>query len=234
MLLEQMNWMQVEEYLKKEDRLVLVAGTTEAHGYYSVATDTQIPWELAKVACERENVILAPVLHYGVSPSLMAFPGTVTLESGTYLDMIEQILRSFIRHGFKRILILTGHGSNVIAQNILAGLREEFPDVMIKFRSWYLTHRAAEFMMGLGGRPEHHGSWIEGFPWINQFAPVPTKVEPDVDWTDYKSVTPKELRARMIEGTGGGVFARDEKTMRAYFQEGLEDVLEVLQGEWKP
>jgi creatinine amidohydrolase len=234
MLLEQMNWMQVEEYLKKEDRLVLVLGSTEDHGYYSLGTDTQVPWEIAKVACEEEGVILAPALPYGPSPNLMAFPGTVSLDSRTYLYLIELILRSFIRHGFRRIFVLNGHGGNVIAERISCSLREEFPDVMIKFRSSYVLPSALEFQKERGSQAANHGTWIEGFPWINQFVPIPVKEKPEVDWSDSKSLTAQELRDRLGDGTGGGVYTQDEKTMREYFQVHVNDVLEVLRSKWTP
>jgi len=232
MLLEQMNWMQVEEYLKADDRLVLVLGSTEEHGYYSVATDTQCPWEIAKAACERENVVLAPALPYGPSFGLMAYPGTVNIEYATYLNLVEQILQSFIQHGFRRILILNGHRGNKIAEGLAGVLRHKNPGVMIKFRSWYLLPSVLEFMERLGGKEDHHGAWIEGFPWINQVAPLPEGRKPDVDWTDYHSLTPRELRERLGDGTGGGEYARDEKTMRDYFQVAVEDVVRLLRGPW--
>jgi creatinine amidohydrolase len=233
MLLEQMNWMQVEEYLKREDRLVLVLGSTEDHGYYSLATDTQIPWEIAKIACEQEGVILAPALPYGPSPNLMAYPGTVSVDSRTYLDLVEQILRSFIRHGFRRILILSGHGGNVIVERLMGTLREQHSGVMIKFRSSYVLPSALDFQVKRNASPSYHGSWIEGFPWINQVGPIPDVRKPDVDWTDYKSLTPEEVRDRLVDGTGGGIYALDEQTMREYFQLHVDDVLAVLRGEWK-
>jgi creatinine amidohydrolase/Fe(II)-dependent formamide hydrolase-like protein len=50
MLIEKSNWMMVEEYLKKDDRIVFVLGATEEHGYNTLATDTQCAYEVAKEA----------------------------------------------------------------------------------------------------------------------------------------------------------------------------------------
>ncbi|MDH7488024.1 MAG: serine/threonine-protein kinase [Anaerolineae bacterium] len=57
--------------------------------------------------------------------------------------------------------------------------------------------------------------------------------KPDVDWTDYHSLTPREIRERLGDGTGGGEYERDEKTMREYFQVAVEDVVQLLRGPWE-
>ena len=234
MLLEQMSWMDVEKYLKNNDRLVMVTGSTENHAYLSLGTDTQCPWEIAKAACEKENVVLAPALHYGMCRHWMAYPGTVSLNPKTYLDLISDLLSSFMHHGFNRILILNGHGGNDFVKSYLGGYREDNPEVMIKYRNWFQLPEVSKFMEKLGGIEDHHASWVEGFPWINQVGPLPAKEKPDVDWKDYGSLTPEELRERMGDGSGGGAYSMDEKTMRKYFQVAVEDVLNILQGDWMP
>jgi creatinine amidohydrolase len=236
MLLEHMNWMDVEQYLKKDDRLVFVTGSTEEHGYYSVATDTQTTWEIAKAACELEKVILAPALPYGVCPGLMAYPGTVSLDPRTYLNLIDQILRSFVSHGFKRIIILNGHGGNTFAATIIGAVREDNPEVMIKYCDW-IGPRVAKFLEKEGETPYgHHADWTEGFPWINQVGPLPSGKKPAVDPPGYSgrhlSRTAQENRERLGAGMGGGFYSKDEKTMRAYFQAAVDDLLDALRGEW--
>ncbi len=44
MRIEDLNWMDVEEYLKHDDRLILVVGACEQHGYLSLLSDVKIPW----------------------------------------------------------------------------------------------------------------------------------------------------------------------------------------------
>ena len=236
MLLEHMNWMDVEEYLKKDDRLVLVTGSTEQHGYYSVATDTQCPWETAKAACEIEQVILAPALPYGVSPGWMAYPGTVSLDPRTYLDVIDQILRSFVSHGFKRIIILNAHGGNTFAAKIIGVVREDHPDVMIKYCGW-IGPKATKFLEKEGASSYQHASWVEGFSWINQVGPLPSGEKPPVGFlTEHREYhfgrTPQENRERLGDGMAGGFYSKDEKTMREYFQATVDDLLDALRGEW--
>jgi creatinine amidohydrolase len=233
MLLEKMNWMDVEEHLKKDDRLVLVTGSVEEHGYYSVATDAIVPFEIAKAACEVEGVVLAPAQPYGVSPGLMAYPGTVSLDPRTYLDLVHQILKSFVRHGFKRIFVLNGHGENTFAEMVCGWIREENPEAMVKWRQWYSLPNVVKFQVKHGGHADHHAAWIELFPWINQVGPQPDGKKEDADyWVDYFSYLPEEVKERFGDGVTGGFYSLDEEIMREYFKVAVDDVLDILRGDW--
>ena len=57
MKFEDLNWMQVEEYLKTDDRLILVLGACEQHGYLSLMTDVKIPMALAEEASRQSGVL---------------------------------------------------------------------------------------------------------------------------------------------------------------------------------
>jgi len=74
MLMEHLNWMQVEEYLKNDDRIVLVTGATEEHGYNSLGTDTQCPWEMAREACDREASCWRLPFPMAHRPFSLAYP----------------------------------------------------------------------------------------------------------------------------------------------------------------
>ena len=89
-----LNWMQVEEYLKKDDRLMLVIGATEQHGYLSLLTDTEIPLALAEAAAKQSGVLVAPPISFGCSPYFLAYPGTLSLRVTTLLSIVEDIVRS--------------------------------------------------------------------------------------------------------------------------------------------
>src|SRR5512147_1758297 len=112
MKIAEMNWMQVEEYLKHDDRAVVPLGSTEQHAYLSLSTDSILAEHVAVEAAEPIGVTVFPVVVYGLTPYFMAYPGTVSLRANTYLQVIHDILESLTQHGFKRIVFVNGHGGN--------------------------------------------------------------------------------------------------------------------------
>src|SRR5512137_2482788 len=103
MHLEDLNWMDVEKYLKQEDRMLLVTGACEQHGYLSLLTDIKIPLALADAASQQTGVLVAPPLNFGLSPYFRDYPGTLTLRVNTLLAAVEDIICSAYHQGFRRI-----------------------------------------------------------------------------------------------------------------------------------
>jgi len=58
-----MNWMDVEAYLEKDDRIIIITGATEQHAYLSLLTDIMVPSKIADAVAEREKVLIAPPLN---------------------------------------------------------------------------------------------------------------------------------------------------------------------------
>src|SRR5881398_3170690 len=116
MRISEMNWMMVEEYLRRDDRPVLPLGCTEQHAYLSLSTDSILAERLAVEAAEPLGVAVFPVVAYGITPYFRAFPGTISLRVETYLSLLGDILNAMAEQGFRRILIVNGHGGNAPAQ----------------------------------------------------------------------------------------------------------------------
>lgn len=96
--------------------VVVPVGAIEQHGpHLPVSTDITSSYEVARraaLAIDSFPVLIAPPVWWGVSPHHMAFPGTISLSTETFVNLLVEICRSIAAHGFRRILILNGHGGN--------------------------------------------------------------------------------------------------------------------------
>ena len=113
MFLAHMNHLQVTEYLKRSDTIVIPVGSIENHGLHMpLGTDALIPDELCRLLDQRSDLLIAPTVNYGATDDLAAFPGTVSIGTEGLIALLRAICDEFYRHGFRHFLILNGHGGN--------------------------------------------------------------------------------------------------------------------------
>src|SRR5204862_5742565 len=98
-----LNWMQLEAYLERDDRIVLPLGSTEQHAYLSLETDNLLAEGVAVETAEPLGVPVLPVLPYGLTPTFAAYPGSPTLRLETFVAVVRDLLESLYRQGFHRI-----------------------------------------------------------------------------------------------------------------------------------
>jgi len=219
MKISEMNWMQVEEYLAKDKRLIIVVGAIEQHGYLSLATDVKIPMKLAEAVSEKTGVLIAPPMNFGCSPYFTSYPGTLSVRVSTLLAVIEDIIRSAYYQGFRKFLMLNGHGGNTAISTFLYELANELPDLQAKFYSWWTQDVIADIAKkhGLEG---NHANWMEAFP----FTVVSDM--PEVKKDTFESTHPmntEEVRKICGDGSFGGDYLADEKVM--------DEILDACSGE---
>lgn len=113
--LHKMSWPEVAQAAQTVDLVLIPIGSTEQHGpHLGLGQDHLI----ANAYCERAAQRLAPrllalpAIPWGISDHHMNFPGTMTLRPETFLDLLEDIIVSMRHHGFRRFLIVNGHGGN--------------------------------------------------------------------------------------------------------------------------
>src|SRR3954454_10071003 len=113
--------MQLEELLGHEDRIVLPLGSTEQHAYLSLGTDAILSERLAVEAAEPLGVPVLPAQPVGMTPAFLADPGSLSIGLETYVALLRDLVGSLRGHGFRRILLLNGHGGNSSAAVQLVG-----------------------------------------------------------------------------------------------------------------
>ena len=224
MRFEDLNWMDVESYLKTDDRLMLVTGACEQHGYLSLLTDSKIPLALASAASQQTGVLVGPALNFGISPYFATYPGTISLRAQTYLAVISDIVRSLHGYGFRRLLFVNGHGGNAPAQGALAELVNELPDLQVSWYAWWLAPSTAQVAQAAGLTP-YHASWSEAFSFC-RVADLPAGEKPPA--SSPRLLNAQETRALYRDGVFGGAYSASEAVMQQLFDACVADVVERL------
>ncbi|NIN53248.1 MAG: creatininase family protein [Nitrososphaeria archaeon] len=109
--LQHMSWEEVEELRDKSGGVAIVpAGSTEQHGrHLPCGTDAFSAIGIANELGKRVGALVTPPLWFGWSPHHMAYPGTITLRPEILVEVIVDICKSLVHHGFKRIVVINGH-----------------------------------------------------------------------------------------------------------------------------
>jgi creatinine amidohydrolase len=226
MRIEDLNWMDVEEYLKHDDRLILVVGACEQHGYLSLLSDVKIPLALADAASQETGVLVAPPVNFGASPYFVSYPGTLSLRLSTLLDVVEDIVRSVYRQGFRRILVLNGHGGNSGLRQRLVELANELSGLKFQWYAWWMTHTLEAIALKHGIKPSH-ANWLEAFPFtIVSDLPSGEKTPPHVP-SDVMDAA--ETRRVYGDGSFGGPYRVSQDIMNEIFAAAKADILQLLE-----
>jgi creatinine amidohydrolase len=229
MRISDMNWMMVEEYLKRDDRCALPLGSTEQHAYLSLSVDSILAERIAVEAAEPLGVPVFPVLAYGITPYFRAFPGSITLRADTYLRVVGDILDAMAEQGFKRILIVNGHGGNAPAQSLAVEWMSDHPEIRIKFHNWWNAPKTWAETVAIDSIASH-ASWMENFPWTrlaNVIMPNQQKPMSDLDY--LRQLDSRSLREYLKDGNYGGYYQRHDEEMMKIWRAGVAETRELLE-----
>ena len=226
------NWMQIEGYLKSDDRCVIPLGSTEQHCYLSLSTDSILSERVSLEAAAPLGIPVFPVVPYGLAHHWAAFPGTITLRMETYLGLIGDILDSLAHAGFRRILMVNGHGGNMPAQNYARQWIAANPKVRILFHNWYSAPKFAAAIREID-EVASHASWLENFA-RNRLEGVemPDGAKSAVDMASLQSLDPDEIRRIAGDGNMGGRYQRPESEMDAVWAVGVAETRSLLTDGW--
>ena len=227
-----MNWMQVEEYLKRDDRAVVPLGSTEQHAYLSLLVDALIPERLARDAAEPLGIPVFPVVPYGLSPYFSAFPGTVTLRLETYVRLVRDILDSLSSAGFRRIVLVNGHGGNAPAGSVAVEWMADHPGHQVKLFNWWIAPKTLEKIKQVDPVGSH-ASWTENFPWTRLAdMALPQEQKPLVDTALKEVLDPVAFKAAVGDGNYGGVYQRPDEEMMAIWEVAVAEAREAMEAGW--
>jgi creatinine amidohydrolase len=193
-----LSYVDVQEYLKHSDTILIPKASLEQHGpHLPLSCDSITATEVAKRAGEEAGIMYTPTLWLGYSPQHMRAPGfgagTITLRSDTLLNVLYDMGRSLIHHGFNRLIFVNGHGSNVkVVDPVLRRLRYE-TGALIGYYKPYAERYIGMLKDVLEGPVEETPGWHAGELETSQvLAHNPNLVRMDRAKTD-KAHSPKWL-----------------------------------------
>jgi creatinine amidohydrolase len=107
---DELSMKEVEQAAKACRTVILPVGSVEEHGeHLPLSTDSIQPEFVALEVAKKTKSLIAPTLRYGVCLSTRGFPGTISITFQALHKIVKDILEEFVRNGFKRILIISGH-----------------------------------------------------------------------------------------------------------------------------
>jgi creatinine amidohydrolase len=232
MRLHDMNWMMVEQYLETDDRIVVPLGSTEQHAYLSLGVDAILSERVSLEAAEPLGVPVMPALPVGVTPYFAAYPGSPTVALATYIAYLGDIVRSFAGQGFRRILLVNGHGGNSPAGGAAAEWMAALPGCQVRFHDWWRGPRTAAAVARTGAPPAH-ASWMENLPWTRLDAvEVPAAEKPLVALGSLAVADPAGVRELLGDGSYGGPYQLPDEAVLEMWRTGVEEVRDLLENGW--
>jgi len=229
MRIADMDWRMVEDWVRHDDRCILPLGSTEQHAGLSLATDAILAERVALEAAEPLNVPVFPVVPYGLTPYFSGFPGTVTLRVATYAALMRDILDSLKSAGFRRILIVNGHGGNQPAAALAQEWMMDNPDARVRFHDWWRAPLTLATVRRIDPVASH-ASWMENYPWTRlPNAEVPADAKPMIDTDLMRTLPPFEVRLMLDDGNFGGRYQRDDAEMLEIWDTAVRETRDLLE-----
>ncbi len=141
--LADLKWKDVQALVREDPVAVVPIGAFEQHGHHlPLRVDAFLCGEVARrsvedAASRGAKAVVTPTVWTGYSPHHMDFPGTVTLDAETFMSLVMHVARSLHAHGFRKILLLNGHGGNMnLLKTVVQRLRFEH-DVDVAAASYW-------------------------------------------------------------------------------------------------
>lgn len=141
MKLAEMTWPQVQGLPRQDVLVVFPIGSCEQHSHHlPFLTDTLLVTAVAEELERRhpQEVLLLPTQWLGASQHHMPFPGTLTASTETHLRLLTETIESLVAAGFRRFLVLNGHGGNEDTMRLaLREMKARRPQLLLAAASYW-------------------------------------------------------------------------------------------------
>jgi len=155
------NWMEFKEIVpSKINTVILPTGTLEPHGVINNGADITAPLALARKIAREVNAMIAPIIPYGMTGSMDAYPGAFSISETAYRAYTRDVLAGLAKNGFRNIIVINGHGGpqtavlNQLATEI--GQEKRVRTLVINWWSY-----ASDVTLSVFGEDGGHAGWNE-------------------------------------------------------------------------
>ncbi len=146
---EELTWPEINDAVDRGLIPLLPVGTIEQHGpHLPIKIDRWTATSICDEAARRapQRLIVMPPVSYGYTSHVMDFPGTITIHHETFIRYVVDICKSLAYHGFKKIMIVNGHGSNSVPLELASRRTMLETDAWVAMSNWWLmTEANSEF-----------------------------------------------------------------------------------------
>jgi creatinine amidohydrolase len=121
MKLAELHWPEVKNLDRAKIVALVPVGSMEQHGpHLPFQVDTFVASRIAEdLERKMPEILLVPPIWAGVSAHHMDYPGSITLRARVFMDLLHDVCASLHHHGFRRIVLLNGHGGNRSSLEVL-------------------------------------------------------------------------------------------------------------------
>jgi creatinine amidohydrolase len=159
--LAEINWMEFKEVVPARMNTVLLpTGTLEPHGVINNGADITAPVAISRRIAREVNALVAPVIPYGITGSLDAYPGAFSISESAYRAYVRDVLTGLAKNGFRNIIVVNGHGGpqtailNDVAREV--GQEKRVRTLVVNWWSY-----ASDVTLAVFGEDGGHAGWNE-------------------------------------------------------------------------
>jgi creatinine amidohydrolase len=137
---EKLTWPEINDAIELGKVCIVPCGAVEQHGpHLPLDVDLICPTEIARGAGKQipEKLLILPTVSYGYTGHVMDFPGTINNDFEHFMHHVLDITKSLAYHGFKKILLLNGHGSNMPNLDLVARRTNLETDAECVLAAWW-------------------------------------------------------------------------------------------------
>ena len=155
------NWMEFKEVVpSKINTVILPTGTLEPHGVINNGADITAPIGIARRIAREVNAMIAPIIPYGITGSMDAYPGAFSISEAAYRAYARDVMSGLAKNGFRNIIVINGHGGpqTAVLNQIAAEIGQE-KHVRTLVINWWSF--ASDVTLSVFGEDGGHAGWNE-------------------------------------------------------------------------